>query len=222
MRLHTNLQVKVIKMTQCIICRKDTKELSEQYVIPEILCGYYFTNSNALIMKLCKKHDISLHNEIWKEERVTKVASSIQRELLLDNRKYKMSVLKMAYTFAVQAVDGYFEDPDAIDISNILSNADFMELKEKSIVRDLSKSSLWNTLNTNSENHYFILLSDKDGLFCFIRLFDIFDVVVHLSEKRYELPSPIVGVNNVNEQKFYVQTLKQYMDGLFKEKAPSI
>ncbi|HHB1913631.1 TPA: HNH endonuclease, partial [Bacillus cereus] len=28
--------------------------------------------------------------------------------------------------------------------------------------------------------------------------------------------------NNVNEQKFYVQTLKQYMDGLFKEKAPSI
>ncbi len=92
-------------------------------------------------MKLCKKHDISLHNEIWKEERVTKVASSIQRELLLDNRKYKMSVLKMAYTFAVQAVDGYFEDPDAIDISSILSNADFMELKEKSIVRDLSKSS---------------------------------------------------------------------------------
>ena len=68
----------------------------------------------------------------------------------------------MAYTFAVQAVDGYFEDPDAIDISSILSNADFMELKEKSIVRDLSKSSLWNTLNTNSENHYFILLSDKD------------------------------------------------------------
>lgn len=286
MRLHTNLQVKVIKMTQCIICRKDTKELSEQYVIPEILCGYYFTNSicdtcheqmttkidrplirhklsqfkiehmkkqidsplytnehgeelaaaetdvvevsdeilysNALIMKLCKKHDISLHNEIWKEERVTKVASSIQRELLLDNRKYKMSVLKMAYTFAVQAVDGYFEDPDAIDISSILSNADFMELKEKSIVRDLSKSSLWNTLNTNSENHYFILLSDKDGLFCFIRLFDIFDVVVHLSEKRYELPSPIVGVNDVNKQKFYVQTLKQYMDGLFKEKSPSI
>ncbi len=71
----------------------------------------------------------------------------------------------------------------AIDISSILSNADFMELKEKSIVRDLSKSSLWNTLNTNSENHYFILLSDKDGLFCFIRLFDIFDVVVHLSER---------------------------------------
>ncbi|MGG1745266.1 HNH endonuclease, partial [Bacillus paranthracis] len=136
-------------------------------------------------------------------------------------RKYKMSVLKMAYTFAVQAVDGYFEDPD-VDISSILSNADFMELKEKSIVRDLSKSSLWNTLNTNSENHYFILLSDKDGLFCFIRLFDIFDVVVHLSEKRYELPSPIVGVNDVNKQKFYVQTLKQYMDGLFKEKSPSI
>ncbi|WP_212936223.1 HNH endonuclease [Bacillus hominis] len=273
-------------MTQCIICRKDTKELSEQHVIPEILCGYYFTNSicdscyehmttnvdrplirhklsqykieqmkkqidsplytnehgeelaaaetdvvevndeilysNALIMKLCKKHDISLHNEIWKEERVTKVASSIQRELLLDNRKYKMSVLKMAYTFAVQTIDGYFDDPDAIDISTILLNADFMELKEKSIVRDLSKSSLWNTLNTTSENHYFILLSDKDGLFCFIRLFDIFDVVVHLSEKRYNLPSPIVGVNNVDKKGFFVESLKQYMDGLFKETTPSI
>ena len=68
-----------------------------------------------------------------KEERVTKVASSIQRELLLDNRKYKMSILKMAYTFAVQAVDGYFEDQDAIDISTILSNADFVELKEKAL-----------------------------------------------------------------------------------------
>ena len=65
--------------------------------------------------------------------RVTKVASSIQRELLLDNRKYKMSILKMAYTFAVQAVDGYFEDQDAIDISTILSNADFVELKEKAL-----------------------------------------------------------------------------------------
>ncbi len=81
---------------------------------------------------------------------------------------------------------------------------------------------LWNTLNTNSETHYFILLSDKDGLFCFIRLFDIFDVVVHLSEKRYELASPIVGVNNVNKQEFYVQTLKQYMDGLFKETSSTI
>ncbi len=37
----------------------------------------------------------------------------------------------MAYAFAVQTIDGYFEDPDAIDISNILSNADFMELKKR-------------------------------------------------------------------------------------------
>ena len=82
-------------------------------------------------MKLCKKHDISLHNEIWKEERVTKVASSIQRELLLDNRKYKMSVLKMAYTFAVQTIDGYFNDPDAIDISTIISKCRFHGIKGK-------------------------------------------------------------------------------------------
>ncbi|MDM5155257.1 HNH endonuclease [Bacillus sp. DX1.1] len=267
-------------MTQCIICREETKELSEQYVIPEILCGYYFTNSicdtchehlttnvdrplirhkliqykieqmkhqidspllsnlygqelaanteevesnnemhysNSLIMKLCKKHDISLHNEIWKEERVTKVASSIQRELLLDNRKYKMSILKMAYAFAVHTIDGYFDDPDAMEISTIISNADFIELKDRSIVRDLSKSSLWNTLNTNCDNHYFILLSDKDGLFCFIRLFDIFDIVVHLSKKTYQLPSPIVGVNDVNKQEFYIENLKQYMDDLFKQ-----
>ncbi|WP_459502748.1 HNH endonuclease [Bacillus sp. C1] len=271
-------------MKQCIICRKETKEFSEQHVIPEILCGYYFTNSicdtcyehlttnvdrplirhkliqykieqmkqqidsplytneygqelaaaeteevavndevyysNELIMKLCKKHDISLHNEIWKEERVTKVASSIQRELLLDNRKYKMSILKMAYTFAAHTIDGYLHDSDAIDISTIISNVDFIELKERNIVRDLSKSSLWNTLNTTSDNHYFILLSDKDGLFCFIRLFDIFDVVVHLSQKNYQLPSPIVGVNNVETQEFYIENLKEYMDGLFKQKSP--
>lgn len=266
-------------MTQCIICRTETKELSEQHVIPEILCGYYFTNSicdtcheqittnidrplirhkliqykleqmkqqldsplyttlygqeraaseieeaetndeidysNSLIMKLCKKHDISLHNEIWKEERVTKVDSSIQRELLLDNRKYKMSILKMAYIFAVHTIDGYFNDPDAIDISNMISNVDFMELKDKRIVRDLSKSSLWNTLNTKNDNHYFILLSDKDGLFCFIRLFDIFDVVIHLSRKTYQLPSPIVGMNHAGKQEFYIESLKQYMDHLF-------
>ncbi len=284
MKLDTNLQVKVINMKQCIICRKETKEFSEQHVIPEILCGYYFTNSicdtcyehlttnvdrplirhkliqykieqmkqqidsplytneygqelaaaeteevavndevyysNELIMKLCKKHDISLHNEIWKEERVTKVASSIQRELLLDNRKYKMSILKMAYTFAAHTIDGYLHDSDAIDISTIISNVDFIELKERNIVRDLSKSSLWNTLNTTSDNHYFILLSDKDGLFCFIRLFDIFDVVVHLSQKNYQLPSPIVGVNNVETQEFYIENLKEYMDGLFKQKSP--
>ncbi len=94
----------------------------------------------------------------------------------------------MAYTFAVQTIDGYFYDPDAIEISAILSNADFFELKEKSIVRDLSKSSLWNTLNTKSDNHYFILLSDTDGLFCFVRLFNIFDVVVHLSQKSVSSP----------------------------------
>ncbi|MES9673461.1 HNH endonuclease, partial [Bacillus pseudomycoides] len=77
----------------------------------------------------------------------------------------------------------------------------------------------WNTLNTTSDNHYFILLSDKDGLFCFIRLFDIFDVVVHLSGKKYQLPSPIVGVNDVEKQEFYIENLKQYMDKLFKQKS---
>ncbi|MED0857951.1 HNH endonuclease, partial [Bacillus pseudomycoides] len=69
-------------------------------------------------------------------------------------------------------------------------------------------------------NHYFILLSDKDGLFCFIRLFDIFDVVVHLSRKKYQLPSPIVGVNDIEKQEFYIENLKQYMDKLFKQKSP--
>ena len=39
----------------------------------------------------------------------------------------------MKHTFAVQTVDGYFEDQDAIDISTILSNADFVELKEKAL-----------------------------------------------------------------------------------------
>lgn len=266
-------------MKQCIICRKETNQLNEQYVIPEILCGYYYINtvcepcheqamlqidrplirhkliqykieqmkhqidsplladiyeqtllneteeiamsdemrySNSLIMKLCKRHDISLHNEIWKEERVTKVASSIQRELLLDNRKYKMSLLKMAYAFAVHAIDGYFEDSDAIDISNILKQADFSELKEMNIVRDINKSSLWGTLNTDCENHYFIILSDKDGLFCFIRLFDVFETVVHLSQQQYNLPSPIIGINDTKKQQFHITTLKEYMKNLFK------
>lgn len=266
-------------MKQCIICREEMKQLSEQYVIPEILCGYYYINtvcescheqsilqidrplirhkliqykidqmkhqidsplltnvygqelleeteeiaisdemqySNSLIMKLCKRHDISLHNEIWKEERVTKVASSIQRELLLDNRKYKMSLLKMAYTFAAHTIDGYFEDSAAIDISNILYHADFSELKEMNIVRDVSKSSLWGTLNTDCENHYFIILSDKDGLFCFIRLFDVFETVVHLSKKKYNLASPIIGINDTKKQQFHIETLKEYMNNLFK------
>ncbi|MCM3737244.1 HNH endonuclease [Bacillus cytotoxicus] len=263
-------------MPICSICRNE-KQCIEQYVIPEVLCGYYYMNtvcetchenvvasidrllishklihykieqlkhqmdspllldiydeekytneetdidefqfSNSLIMKLCKRNDISLHDEIWKEERVTKVASSIQRELLLDNRKYKMSLLKMAYLFATQNIDGYINDPDAVVISNILSNIDFIELKDRNIVRDLNKSSLWNTLNTDCENHYFILLSDKDGLFCFIRLFDVFDVVVHLSKKRYDLSSPIVGVNDATNQVFYKKSLKEYMNGLFK------
>ncbi|MEH7017685.1 MULTISPECIES: HNH endonuclease [Bacillus] len=263
-------------MTMCSICREKEKQYIEQYVIPEVLCGYYYINtvcetcherivtnvdrplishkliqykidqlkhqidsplfldiydeeyindetdsdefqfSNSLIMKLCKRHDISLHDEIWKEERGKKVSGSIQRELLLNNRKYKMSLLKMAYLFAVHAIDGYFHDPDAVAISNILFNIDFIELNDRNIVRDLSKSSLWNTLNTDCENHYFILLSDKDGLFCFIRFFDVFDVVVHLSEKTYDLPSPIVGVNDTINQEFYKKSLKEYMNGLFK------
>lgn len=127
-----------------------------------------------------------------------------------------MSILKMAYAFAVHTIDGYFDDPDAMEISTIISNADFIELKDRSIVRDLSKSSLWNTLNTNCDNHYFILLSDKDGLFCFIRLL-IYSILLYIFLKTYQLPSPIVGVNDVNKQEFYIENLKQYMDDLFKQ-----
>ena len=74
--------------------------------------------SNALIMKLCKSTIFPYIMKFGKEERVTKVASSIQRELLLDNRKYKMSIKMAIHSLYKQLT--YFEDQDAIDISTIL------------------------------------------------------------------------------------------------------
>ncbi len=50
-----------------------------------------------------------------------------------------MSVLKWLILSLYKQSDGYFEDPDAIDISSILSNADFMELKEKEHCSDVQK-----------------------------------------------------------------------------------
>lgn len=55
-------------------------EYGEEFVVVEIDVVevsdeiFYF---NVLIMKLCKKYDIFLYNEIWKEECVMKVVSFI-------------------------------------------------------------------------------------------------------------------------------------------------
>lgn len=197
-RLLTNLKTRrtdgAISSFSLTIDKKDIKEKDK--IIEKILVR------NGIPKERIKMTEEHKSHKPW-----------IEVKMVIDIRDFKLSLLKIAYEFAVDHIPEYFSDPKAKVISEILSRADFKafdkQIKfigdgfDKQIIEPFS-----HLIDFENRNHYLIIISDSEqGLICLINLYNIFTIGVLLSEKGdylSEQDAIIIGKNDIELKKFNV------------------
>lgn len=126
----------------------------------------------------------------------------------MDISRFKIGLLKIAYEFAVDTLPAYFEDEDAIRISEILRDAKYDDALKYVRVGNGLQHQIWDMFNQfldfNSRSHYLALVdSDSMGLMCLIKLHDLFAVGVILSPKSYLKEGEMhIGINSLSDKSF--------------------
>lgn len=126
----------------------------------------------------------------------------------MDIKKFKIGLLKIAYEFAVDTLPAYFEDEEAVRVSEIIRNAKYDEALEYVKIGNGLQHEIWECfsqfLDLDSRSHYLALsANDSMGLVCLIKLHDLFAVGVVLSPKRYLGEGEMhIGINSLNERTF--------------------
>ena len=100
-----------------------------------------------IIKKIQKREKINQDTQINTEEEPTFIEfiPNIKMQKQLDIREFKIALLKIAYEYAVDSIDGYFEDAQAKIISKFLLETDFNKIDnffigsgfEKEIIKPL-------------------------------------------------------------------------------------
>ena len=140
----------------------------------------------------------------------------VETSLSIDIKEFKMGILKIAYEFAVDQIPQYFNDPEAIKISDVLKTVDFKYLHDRiTFIGDgLNKEILKpfnHLIDFENKNHYLILFDSPDlGLIVFVNLFNVFNLAIRLSEKSGFVPNNmIVGKNDIAEKRFTIYDMNK-------------
>ncbi len=145
----------------------------------------------------------------------------VQTTLQIDTHNFKAGILKIAYEFAVDKIQEYFEDEQAIIISEILEKADFENLDTKVtfLGSGFDKEVLKpfeHLIEFENNNHYLILFCSKFGLLCFVNLFNTFSIGIKLSEKTsYIQDNLLVGKNDLTEKTFIVYNITELLQSTY-------
>jgi hypothetical protein len=140
---------------------------------------------------------------------------------ILDMHKFKAGILKIAYEFAVDQIPEYLEDSQAKIISEILFKADFQNLTKKVLFygNGFDKTILipfQHLIEFENNNHYLVLHSNEDGLFCLVNLFTTFSIMIKLSEKvDYIENNLIIGKNDLEKRSFTVYDAEKMVNTIF-------
>ena len=147
--------------------------------------------------------------------------SRIQTPFVIDTHRFKAGILKIAYEFAVDQIPDYFEDAQAKNISEILFKADFTKLTKNVAFygNGFDKTILIpfeHLIEFENDNHYLVLHSNEDGLFCLVNLFSTFSIMIKLSEKVDYIESGlIIGKNDREKRIFTVYDAATMVDTIF-------
>lgn len=159
-----------------------------------------------IFSKILKRHGISDHSVIKGEQFRKTEAGPYKAQWIMDSYKFKIGLLKIAYEFSVDSIDGYYNDEDAIFISEILKSGN-CELIERYVKGSGLNHSAFDGfsdfLDLSSNKHYLLLMNSPSGLSCLIKLHDCFSVGVILSKKNYPIPhSALFGINDIEGKSF--------------------
>jgi hypothetical protein len=168
-----------------------------------------YHKKDKIIQKILKRNGIENAKIKIEEEKRSLGMPKISAQVQIDVKDFRIGLLKIAYEFAVDTIDGYFQDPMAIKISKILHDADTQRMEndvifygngfEKGILRPLA-----HLIEFENDNHYLVLMQDKElGLLCQVNLFNSFSIAIKLSESSSFGQEPIIiGVNDIKERTF--------------------
>ncbi|MGG5218508.1 HNH endonuclease [Rahnella variigena] len=139
------------------------------------------------------------------EKRV--VSSSFKTTWSLNLNSIKLSILKIAYEYAVDKIPGYIDDPSALKISQILFDADIEKAaKFVNVGSGLDNNILEpfeSFIDFDKNRHFLILTDNKKSLFCLVMLKDTFAFGISLSKRKYiKFEESLIGVNDVDNKSF--------------------
>lgn len=188
---------------------------------PDDLENYSFTIDasdlhlkDKIIEKILKRNGIDKSRLNFQEQRERSERPWIQAQMVIDVKDFRIGLLKIAYEFAVDTIEDYFNDPLAIIISEILFNADLKRMEnevrffgsglDKEVLKPLS-----HLIEFENKNHYLVLMQvEPIGLICQVSLFNCFSIAVKLSNSsRYLNEGIIIGVNDISKATFEKLTI---------------
>ncbi|MDX3775488.1 HNH endonuclease [Chromatiaceae bacterium AAb-1] len=171
---------------------------------------------DGILKKLAKRHGLPDGSIVSGNRKIVLSTDAVKGQWKVDTLKFKIGLLKIAYEFAVDTIDEYFDDPDAIEISKVLKLANYERVEEFVKIGNGLQHEVFepfaNYLDLQSEKHYLILSSSQFGLICLVKLYDLFAVGVVLSSRNYlDTFSTIVGINDIEKKNFKKVALEELL-----------
>ncbi|RBH57339.1 MULTISPECIES: HNH endonuclease [Pseudomonas] len=163
---------------------------------------------DQIVAKALSRKNIPPEAVVRGERTVQIDTTAFTSQWSMDINKFKIGLLKIAYEFAVDTLPVYFEDEEAVRISEILRDAKYDDILKYVKIGNGLQQEIWGPfsqfLDLDSRSHYLALsANDSMGLVCLVKLHDLFAVGVVLSSKRYLGEGEMhVGINSLNESNF--------------------
>lgn len=197
----------------------DEKGMLIPYFLPSVSKEYYKDHTEIKIT--LDKKDISKRNQILnkvlkrkkldnKNYKIVTETHRFKPKILMrqkiDIKEFKIGLLKIAYEFAVNSIEEYFNDESAIEISNFLLNPNYNKIDDYFIGDGLQKEILKPfelIFDFEKKRHLLILVYFENiGLMCIISLYHLFNIAVKLSSKKYLNNNILVGLNDIENMSF--------------------
>lgn len=145
----------------------------------------------------------------------------VAMHLSIDLKNYKIGLLKIAYEFAVDKIEGYYNDTLAILYSDILCKGNINRLDEVYFEGDsiINRGlSLFDQFidSSNVNRHILVLFNNDNKLYCFVKIFDKFCQLIKMANKPYGKEGLIVvAINDFCKHNCSFYTAEQLVESTF-------
>ncbi|WP_429082547.1 HNH endonuclease [Aeromonas bivalvium] len=178
--------------------------------------------STQIIERILNKNNLSTKSYSVEKEDVALDLSGVKTIISIEPYEFKIGLLKIAYEFAVDSINQYYQDQEAINISKILLNADYnaaLEYVHGSGFDNIIELNFKEYLKVDDDSHFLLLCCiPNEGLICFISLFNSMSVSVKLSSNHSYMEAPIFGINETSKKKFFKKSVLDISRGFLEKK----
>lgn len=139
----------------------------------------------------------------------------IEKQSIIDLKKFKIGILKIAYESCVQLFPEYENDPNGQLYAEILRTADLDRLDEVPFIGDGFQDPFELHLSkfldySNKKRHYIIFFTYGNELYCIVKLFDMFNQCLKMSSNSYLTDNNMVlFVNDFGKCGYEVLTMEE-------------